>query len=143
MFGALSDRVGRHRLLWVAFPLVCVTTYPMFLILNIWPTVATLVAVQAFVGLLNAACLAPISALLAEIFPTGTRSTGLALSYNLAVTLFGGFAPLIATSLIAATGDKLAPSYYVMGTSILSIAAIVALTHAGNAARRIRAAEPG
>ena len=103
---------------------------------------ATLVAVQAFVGLLNAACLAPIAALLAEIFPTGTRSTGLALSYNLSVTLFGGFAPLIATSLIAATGDKLAPSYYVMGTAILSIAAIVALTHVGNAARRIRAAGP-
>jgi MFS transporter, MHS family, proline/betaine transporter len=143
MFGALSDRVGRHRVLWVAFPLVCVTTYPMFLILNTWPTVATLVAVQALVGLLNGACLAPITALLAEIFPTGTRSTGLALSYNLSVTLFGGFAPLIATSLIAATGDKLTPSYYVMGSSLLSIAAIVALTHVGNAARRIRAAEPG
>jgi MHS family proline/betaine transporter-like MFS transporter len=143
MFGALSDRVGRHSVLWVALPLVCVTTYPMFLILNTWPTVATLVAVQALVGLLNGACLAPITALLAEIFPTGTRSTGLALSYNLSVTLFGGFAPLIATSLIAATGDKLTPSYYVMGSSLLSIAAIVALTHVGNAARRIRAAEPG
>jgi MHS family proline/betaine transporter-like MFS transporter len=143
MFGALSDRVGRRRLLWVAFPLVCVTTYPMFLTLNTWPAVATLIAVQAFVGLLNAACLAPISALLAEIFPTGTRSTGLALSYNLSVTLFGGFAPLIATSLIAATGNKLAPSYYVMGSSLLSIAAIAAMTYASNAARRIRAAEPG
>jgi MHS family proline/betaine transporter-like MFS transporter len=143
MFGALSDRVGRHRLLWFAFPLVCVTTYPMFLILNTWPTVPTLVAVQAFVGLLNAACLAPIAALLAEIFPTGTRSTGVALSYNLAVTLFGGFAPLIATSLIAATGDKLAPSYYVMASSILSVAAILALTYSASTARRIRAAEPG
>ena len=142
MFGALSDRVGRHRLLWVAFPLVCVTTYPMFLILNTWPTVPTLVAVQAFVGLLNAACLAPIAALLAEIFPTGTRSTGVALSYNLAVTLFGGFAPLIATSLIAATGDKLAPSYYVMGSSILSVVAILALTYSASTARRIRAAGP-
>jgi MFS transporter, MHS family, proline/betaine transporter len=142
MFGALSDRVGRHRLLWFAFPLVCVTTYPMFLILNTWPAVPTLVAVQAFVGLLNAACLAPIAALLAEIFPTGTRSTGVALSYNLAVTLFGGFAPLIATSLIAAAGDKLAPSYYVMGSSILSVAAILTLTYSASTARRIRAAEP-
>jgi MHS family proline/betaine transporter-like MFS transporter len=114
----------------------------MFLILNTWPTVPTLVAVQAFVGLLNAACLAPIAALLAEIFPTGTRSTGVALSYNLAVTLFGGFAPLIATSLIAATGDKLAPSYYVMGSSILSVAAILALTYSASTARRIHAAEP-
>jgi MHS family proline/betaine transporter-like MFS transporter len=127
VFGAMSDRFGRYRVLWIAFPLVCITTYPMFLILNTWPTLATLVTVQAFVGLLNAACLGPISALLAEIFPTGTRSTGLALSYNLSVTLFGGFAPLIATSLIAATGDKLAPSYYVIMTAALSIVAIVIL----------------
>ena len=56
-----------------------------------------------------------------------TRSTGLALSYNLSVTLFGGFAPLIATSLIAATGDKLAPSYYVIATAALSVAAIAIL----------------
>jgi MHS family proline/betaine transporter-like MFS transporter len=126
-FGALSDRIGRYRVLCVAFPLVCITSYPMFLILNISPTLGTLVAVQAFVGALNAACLGPISALLAEIFPTNTRSTGLALSYNLSVTLFGGFAPLIATSLIAASGDKLAPSYYVVSTAVLSVAALAVL----------------
>jgi MFS transporter, MHS family, proline/betaine transporter len=127
MFGAWSDRFGRYRVLLIAFPLVCLTTYPLFLILNTWPTLATLVAVQAFVGLLNAACLGPISALLAEIFPTSTRGTGLALSYNLSVTLFGGFAPLIATALIAGTGNKLAPSFYVMATAMLSIIAIVVL----------------
>ena len=42
MFGALSDRVGRYRVLWIAFPAVFLTTYPMFLILNTWPTVTTL-----------------------------------------------------------------------------------------------------
>jgi len=127
LFGALSDRVGRYRVLGIAFPLVCITSYPMFLILNKWPTLGALVAVQAFVGALNAACLGPISALLAEIFPTGTRSTGLALSYNVSVTLFGGFAPLIATSLIATTGDKLAPSYYVAASAGLSVVALIVL----------------
>jgi MHS family proline/betaine transporter-like MFS transporter len=127
MFGALSDRYGRYRVLWIAFPLVCVTTYPLFLILNTWPTLTTLVAVQALVGLLNAACLAPIAAMLAEIFPTGTRGTGLALSYNLSVTIFGGFAPLIVTSMIAASGNKLAPAFYVMATAVISIVAVLSL----------------
>ncbi len=127
LFGGLSDRVGRFRVLCTAFLLVCITSYPMFLILNTWPTLGTLVAVQAFVGALNAACLGPIAALLAEIFPTNTRSTGLALSYNLSVTLFGGFAPLIATSLIYQTGDKLAPSYYVIASGALSVAAVAIL----------------
>jgi MHS family proline/betaine transporter-like MFS transporter len=65
--------------------------------------------------------------LLAEIFPTGTRGIGLALSYNVSVTLFGGFAPLIVTSMIAATGNKLAPAFYVMATAIISIVAVLVL----------------
>lgn len=127
LFGGLSDRVGRVRVMLTAFLLVCITSYPMFLILNTWPTLGTLIAVQAFVGALNAACLGPLSALLAEIFPTNTRSTGLALSYNLSVTLFGGFAPLIATSLIYETGNRLAPSYYVIASGAVSVAAIIIL----------------
>lgn len=132
LFGGLSDRVGRTRVLWVAFPLVCLATYPMFLSLNLWPSVTTLIVVQALVGLLNAACLGPLSALLAEIFPTGTRSTGLALSYNLSVTLFGGMAPLIVTAMIAATENKLAPAFYVIATTLISIAAVLVLAWRGD-----------
>jgi hypothetical protein len=38
----------------------------------------------------------------------------LSLAYNLAVMIFGGFAPFFVTWLIEATGDPLAPAYYVM-----------------------------
>jgi MHS family proline/betaine transporter-like MFS transporter len=127
IFGALSDRYGRFRVLAFALPAVVVTTYPLFLMLNSWPTLPVLIAVQALVGLQIASCLGPISALLGEIFPTGTRSIGMALSYNVAVTLFGGLAPLIATAMIAASGNKLAPSFYVIVTGIISIAAVVPL----------------
>jgi MFS transporter, MHS family, proline/betaine transporter len=43
--------------------------------------------------------------------------------------LFGGFAPLIVTSMIAATGNKLAPSFYVIATGLISIAAALPLAH--------------
>jgi MHS family proline/betaine transporter-like MFS transporter len=89
--------------------------------------------VQALVGLLIAVSLAPLPALLADIFPTSTRGTGLALSYNFSVTLFGGFAPLIVTWLIVATHNKLAPSFYVMATAVLSVWAVISL------GRRVRA----
>lgn len=135
VFGALSDRVGRITVLGVALPLTCFTSYPLFLMLNTWPTVTTLLIAQVIFGVLFSACFGPMPALLAEIFPTGTRGTGMALAYNVAVPLFGGFAPLIATSLIAATGNKLAPSFYVMGTAVISVAAIAVL-----ASRRTRAA---
>ena len=127
VFGALSDRHGRYRVLAIAFPAACLTSYPLFLMLNTWPTLTTLIAVQAVVGLQIAACLGPISALLSEIFPTSTRGIGLALSYNVSVTLFGGFAPFVVTAMIAATGNKMAPSFYVIATGLISIVAVLAL----------------
>ena len=41
--------------------------------------------------------------------------------------IFGGFAPFFAQSLIDMTGSKLAPSYYMIGTALLSLAALIVL----------------
>lgn len=127
MIGALSDRLGRLRI--VTFSLVClgITSWPLFYLLNTMPYPTTLFLVQAFVGLLLAASLGAMPALIADLFPTATRSTGLALSYNLSVTIFGGFGPLIATWLIAYTHNNLAPSYYVMTTVVISLIAVACL----------------
>jgi MHS family proline/betaine transporter-like MFS transporter len=45
----------------------------------------------------------------------------------MSVTIFGGFAPFVATWLIAQTGDPLSPSYYLMATALLSIIALMAI----------------
>jgi MHS family proline/betaine transporter-like MFS transporter len=127
IIGTLTDRHGRFRVMLIALVMVACTSYPLFLMLTTWPTVTTLIVVQALVGLLIAASLGPVPALLSDIFPTKTRGTGLALSYNFSVTLFGGFAPLIVTWLIALTENKMAPSFYVMSTAVVSIAAVLAL----------------
>ena len=52
---------------------------------------------------------------------------GVALSFSTAVSIFGGLAPLVATSLIAATGDSLSPSYYLIFTALLSLFALMAI----------------
>jgi MFS transporter, MHS family, proline/betaine transporter len=62
---------------------------------------------------------------MAEIFPTRTRSTGIALSYNISAPIFGGFAPLISTWLIQISGNSLAPSFYLMLTALVSIGALL------------------
>jgi len=127
VFGALSDRYGRFRVLSIAMLTIGCTSYPLFLLLTTWPTVGALMLVQGLVGLLIAASLGPVPAMLSDIFPTSTRGTGLALSYNFSVTLFGGFAPLIVTWMIASTESKLAPSFYVMATALISIVAVLLL----------------
>ncbi|MGV6393227.1 MFS transporter [Pseudomonas caspiana] len=127
VFGGLSDRLGRFKVLSVALLITGLSSYPMFVLLNAFPSLGTLLMVQAVVGILIAACLGPIPAMLADIFPTSIRGTGLALSYNFSVTLFGGFAPLIVTWMIEATGSKLAPSFYVMATVLISMISVIAL----------------
>ncbi|RFB71323.1 MULTISPECIES: MFS transporter [unclassified Herbaspirillum] len=137
LVGALADRYGYVKIMLAALVLIAVTTYPLFVLLNTWPTVTTFLLVQALVGLLIAASLGALPALLADIFPTHTRGTGLSISYNFSVTLFGGFAPLIVTWLIGVTHSKLAPSFYVMATAALSLVAIVALARRARATREL------
>jgi MHS family proline/betaine transporter-like MFS transporter len=43
------------------------------------------------------------------------------------VSIFGGLAPLVATWLIAATGDSLSPSYYLIFTALLSLFALMGI----------------
>jgi len=50
-----------------------------------------------------------------------------AFSFSVSVTIFGGFAPFVATWLIAETGDPLSPSYYLMATALLSIIALMVI----------------
>ena len=136
-FGVLSDRIGRIRSIMLAMLAIGLSTYPMFRMLIASPTVTTLLVTQSLVGVLLAAVLAPLPALLAEIFPTRNRGTGLALSYNFAVTVFGGFAPLIVTWLIGVTGDKASPSFYVLATILLSLSCLVMLVRRSKTASDI------
>jgi len=57
---------------------------------------------------------------LAGLFPTQVRFTGLALSYNMSVTLLSGFAPLAATILIEQTRMDAAPALYIALCAALS-----------------------
>jgi MHS family proline/betaine transporter-like MFS transporter len=50
--------------------------------------------------------------LVADLFPTRIRFTGIALSMNIGMTIFSGLAPLIATSLIQTTGQLAAPGWF-------------------------------
>ncbi|VTU21798.1 Proline porter II [Variovorax sp. SRS16] len=123
--GHLSDTVGRVRIMLTAAVLLLVLIYPMFALLVARPSFGTLLLVEIVFGFLMTAYFAPVPALLSELFPTQTRTTGLSLSYNTAVTIFGGFAPFILTWLISVTHDKLSPSYYLIFAAIVSIVALL------------------
>ena len=52
----------------------------------------------------------PIAAFLVEMFPTNIRYTSMSLPYHIGNGWFGGMLPLLATAVVAATGDHLCRS---------------------------------
>jgi len=123
VFGGLSDRFGRRPLMMAASVLYFLLPYPLFAWLQADPGLFRLAVMQICLCSAVAVGLGPISTALAEQFPARVRSTGLALGYNFAVMLFGGFAQLIVTWLIKETGTPLAPAYYVMFGAVMGLIA--------------------
>ncbi|BFG73438.1 MFS transporter [Paraburkholderia terrae] len=123
--GHWSDKVGRTRIMLGAGALFFLTVYPAFVFMNAHPSLPTLLAAVTWVALLKATYFAPIPALMAELFPPRTRTTGMAFGYNIGTTIFGGFTPLAVASLIAATGNNLAPGLYLMMAAVVSLLTLV------------------
>ncbi len=124
LFGWLSDRIGRRPVLMLASALYFLLPWPLMAWVLADPGLPRLLVMQVMLCSAIAIGFGAISTALAEQFAVRQRSTGLALAYNLAVMLFGGFAQLIVTWLIAVTGSPLAPSYYVMfGAAVGMLAA--------------------
>ncbi|MGV7241449.1 MFS transporter [Caballeronia sp. M23-90] len=123
--GHWSDKVGRTRIMLGAGSIFFVTIYPAFMFMNAHPSMLTLLAAVMWVAVLKAIYFAPIPALMSDLFPTRTRTTGMAVGYNVGTTVFGGFTPLAVASLIALTGNNLAPGFYLMIAAIISLFTLV------------------
>jgi len=125
LLGWCSDRIGRKPLLLAACVGFLLLPYPLFSILLSQPSLGTVISVQLILALTIAVFSGPGPAAIAEIFPTAVRSTWMSSGYSVAVAVFGGFAPFIATWLIARTGNPVSPSFYVMAAAAVSMAVIV------------------
>lgn len=122
--GLVAERVGRERLLWTALGLLAFTLLPAFWLTSLNVTTVSLCLLVGWMALLKSIYFSTIPSVMADIFPVATRASGMSISYNIAVTVFGGFAPFICTLLISATGSQFAPGFYLMVTVFLSVAAL-------------------
>lgn len=101
--GALSDRVGRKRLILGGCLLGALTYVPIFVAMKHLSADLSGARYLAMVGLLIVqmiyVCMVygPIAAFLVELFPTKIRYTSMSLPYHIGNGWFGGFLPLIAT----------------------------------------------
>jgi MHS family proline/betaine transporter-like MFS transporter len=127
--GHWSDKTSRPRIMLAMAWLFVIAAYPTFWLMVAYPSLATAMFAVGFLNLIKAGYSGVLPSLLAEQFPVDTPAIGIAFSYSISVTVFGGFAPFVATWLIAQAGDPLSPSFYLMATALLSVIALIAVQY--------------
>jgi len=126
--GYWSDKIRpRARIMLITAWLFLLAAYPCFWLMDAYPSLATAVFAVGFLNLIKGGYSGVLPSVLCEQFPVATRAVGVAFAFSVSVTIFGGFAPFVATWLIAQTGDPLSPAYYLMATALLSIMALMAI----------------
>lgn len=122
--GALSDKIGRKRILGASCVSAAMFAFPLFLLME---QGNSLLAILSYVGLglILGIFLGPVLAAMNELFTTSVRYGGFSLGYNLSVSLFGGTAPFMVTLLVAQTGITAAPGLYVIAAALVTLFVLI------------------
>lgn len=123
VFGALSDRIGRKKIIMTGCLVAALTYIPIY---HAMAAAADPLNMPLLVGLIFVQVLyvtmvyGPIAAFLVESFPAKIRYTSMSLPYHFGNGWFGGFTPVIATSIVAATGNKYAGLWFPISVAAIS-----------------------
>src|SRR5882672_9180789 len=119
VFGSLSDRIGRKRIMLGGCLLAALTYVPIYMVMRklanpameasvtrLSPASAAGLVVLLFIQMAYVTMVyGPIAAYLVELFPTSIRYTSMSLPYHIGNGWFGGMLPLLATAMVAASGN--------------------------------------
>lgn len=123
-FAMLSDKVGRRPVFVSGAIFTILFAFPLFWMIDTRSAILISLAVLLANTGLNA-MFGPQAALFSEMFGTRVRYSGASLGIQLGAILGGGFAPLISTSLYAATGSSASISAYIAVMAIVSLVSVL------------------
>jgi MFS transporter, MHS family, citrate/tricarballylate:H+ symporter len=133
--GWLSDRVGRRPVMILATALLAACSYPVFLAIVHYRSPAVLYGGCVLLGVFTGLNQGPLVATLTESLPRRVRAGTLSLIYALAIALFGGSTQFAVKWLERATGNALAPGWYMLGAALVGLAAMILLRESAPARR--------
>ncbi len=118
--GYVIDGLGRRRSILGVGIFVIVSAYPSFLLVQSGHTAWAMLglALQAVGAVFSGVLTVP---LLSENFPTRIRYTASSISYNLAYTVFGGTAPLMAAYLVGVSHNPVMPAFWLMAVALFAL----------------------
>ena len=123
VFGALSDRIGRKRIMMAGNLLAAISYYPIYQAMKAYsdPLNPVMLTVLVFIQVIFVTMVyGPIAAFLVEAFPAKIRYTSMSLPYHFGNGWFGGFLPLISTALVARTGNIYAGLIYPISVATMT-----------------------
>jgi MFS family permease len=130
--GALSDHFGRKGIFVFGAILSGIWAFAVFPMIETGSPIAVTVAITVsliFVSMMYG----PQAALFAELFPKEVRYSGASLGYQIGTVAGGGFAPIIATALLARYGTSLSISIYLGAACVISLVCVLLLGRRRNA----------
>jgi MFS transporter, MHS family, proline/betaine transporter len=115
----LGDRIPRRWILGTGALVLLLLSVPFFSAAASHSV--SLLALFACAGVAASLVNGPMCGVAADLFPTRIRFSGVAVSFNLAFSIFSGIAPLAATLLVARTGSPIGPAYYMCLCALLTL----------------------
>jgi MHS family proline/betaine transporter-like MFS transporter len=122
----VGDRwLPRRTWIGLAMLLLALSAWPMYAwMLSSGGSLASVVVAHAITFGLLAVPLGSGPALFVEMFPERDRLSGYSVAFNIGVGVFGGLTPMIATSLMAATGIATTPAFYMAAAGAAAAVAL-------------------
>lgn len=124
LMGMLADKLTRKRMMMAASVAIMVLAVPCFHMLQEGGT-GTKIGALMVLNFCLAMLLGSIYSIIPSLFHTSVRFKGMALSYNVAVAMFAGTAPMINSWLIAQTGNPVVPAYYLIASAVIGFIALL------------------
>jgi MFS family permease len=126
IFGALSDRIGRLKVMMAGNLIAAVTYLPIYhAMVSSTPDPKhpnmVMLTLLVFVQVLYVTMVyGPIAAFLIESFPAKIRYTSFSLPYHIGNGWFGGTLPLLAGVVVAETHNNFAGLYFPIGVALMT-----------------------
>ena len=126
LFGALSDRIGRLKIMMAGNLIAALTYIPIYKAMAYYSADAkspnmVMLTLLVFIQVIYVTMVyGPIAAFLIEAFPARIRYTSFSLPYHLGNGWFGGTLPLIAGLLVERTGNIFAGLYWAIGIALMT-----------------------
>jgi MHS family proline/betaine transporter-like MFS transporter len=125
-FGKLADKFGNKKVISFGLIIGIIISTIAFTLLNVGSMIALFIGLL-LIGIVLSVYEGTMPGTLPALFHTNVRYRTIAWTFNIAISIFGGTTPLVASWLVHVTGNNLAPAFYLMFISIVGIVVVLTL----------------